>query len=769
MVELLRRHKWIIAAALAAVGTITNYFSLSLFLGVDMLFGNAAALIALVLLGPGWALFVSAAAASVTYFHWHHPYAFVIFLCETLTVALLRRRCKGNLPVADALYWLFIGYPLGWALYRYVIGVDSTSTTVVMLKQALNGIVNALIATLVILFWSVKSASARSDRKKTEPVLTLSQHVFTTILASITIASVIMMTLSGRNTIQTLEQHLERRLEAIAMGINQDLTLWADQHRRIVLELANTAGELGLRSTHLQDHTRQLSRMTPDFYNMYVADANATAVAFYPPVNALGEKTIGQNFADRPYFRILRETHAPTVSSVFMGRGGIFNPIVTLSAPILRNGEFKGYALGALNLNRLSQLLDEAVRDMQANATLVSAEGKVIASTRPGVEPLDDIAKIQSGSTQPLSENFYQRVPDEKLSPVQTWGKSSYGWTHELKTFPGWKLIVEAPAAPHLAELYDEYIRSLIAVLALLAVAMVIALIVTKGLSMPITTLAEETRDLPEKLTRNIEPRWPKSTVTEIQSLIENFQTMAAALRARFEELRRTDKLKDQFLANLSHELRTPLNVIHGYSEILIDEGWSEEAPNFLGVINRNVRHLSQLIDDLLDLSRVVAGKLAMSPQLIDLREAVESSVLSARISAEAKGLRLTHELEQGLPPIMADPSRIHQVMTNLLSNSIKFTPSGGEIHVSLKRTGDFAEIAVRDTGIGMSKEFLAQAFVRFVQEDGASTRPHGGLGIGLSIVSEIVLAHGGTITAQSEGRDTGTTMTVRLPLAAGR
>jgi signal transduction histidine kinase len=244
-------------------------------------------------------------------------------------------------------------------------------------------------------------------------------------------------------------------------------------------------------------------------------------------------------------------------------------------------------------------------------------------------------------------------------------------------------------------------------------------------------------------------------------------QALAREKAAR-EEAQAANRAKDEFLATLSHELRTPLNAILGWARLLaggtLDQANTRRA---IEIIERNSRLQAQLIDDLLDISRIITGNLRL-----DLRESLLSEIVAAAVAAlapaaEAKRIAVEVEIAVEERPIRCDPARMEQIVWNLLANSIKFTPDGGCVSITLlERPGRLA-IEVRDTGIGISADFLPYAFDRFRQAEGAVTRVHGGLGIGLSIVRHLVELHGGEITAASGGEGQGATFTVSLPFTA--
>ena len=228
--------------------------------------------------------------------------------------------------------------------------------------------------------------------------------------------------------------------------------------------------------------------------------------------------------------------------------------------------------------------------------------------------------------------------------------------------------------------------------------------------------------------------------------------------------------MKDEFLATLSHELRTPLNAILGWSQ-LIRRGMDdkETLEEGISVIERNARVQVQLIEDLLDMSRIISGKVRLDIQSVDVSSFVDAAIETVSTSAEAKGIRLQKIVDHQAGPISGDAGRLQQVVWNLLSNAIKFTPKGGRVQVLVERVNSHIELSVTDTGQGIKAEFLPHVFERFRQADATTTRAHGGLGLGLAIVKHLVELHGGTIDAKSAGEGQGSTFTVSLPIAVVR
>jgi signal transduction histidine kinase/ActR/RegA family two-component response regulator len=272
---------------------------------------------------------------------------------------------------------------------------------------------------------------------------------------------------------------------------------------------------------------------------------------------------------------------------------------------------------------------------------------------------------------------------------------------------------------------------------------------------------------------RNVGRVWSFRDITENRRLYEVAQKAAAERQQLLEserfarsEAERASSVKDEFLATLSHELRTPLGAILGWSHMLrLPRITEAERHHGLEVIERNARMQTQLIEDLLDMSRITAGKMRLDIQAVLPVSVIEAAIEAVRPAADAKAIRLSPLLDPKAGPIAGDPNRLQQVVWNLLSNAIKFTPKNGRVEILLERVSSHIEITVADTGIGIKPEFLPHVFDRFRQADAAPTRTVRGLGLGLSIVKHLVELHGGVVRVASPGEGGGTTFIVHLPV----
>jgi signal transduction histidine kinase/ActR/RegA family two-component response regulator len=255
--------------------------------------------------------------------------------------------------------------------------------------------------------------------------------------------------------------------------------------------------------------------------------------------------------------------------------------------------------------------------------------------------------------------------------------------------------------------------------------------------------------------------------LTKLRSVNQGAFEIGQTERMRRAEAERLGRIKDEFLANLSHEIRTPLNAILGWSQLLKPGKTSEaELVEGLEVITRNARTQARLIDDLLDMSRIISGKMRLDVQRVDLPAVIDAAIESVKPAANAKGIKLQKVIDPIAGPVSGDPNRLQQVVWNLLINAIKFTPKGGNVQVVVERVNSHVELSVSDTGKGIAADFLPHVFERFSQVENSATRGYSGLGLGLAIVKSLAELHGGSVRLKSGGEGKGTTFILSLPIS---
>jgi signal transduction histidine kinase/ActR/RegA family two-component response regulator len=447
----------------------------------------------------------------------------------------------------------------------------------------------------------------------------------------------------------------------------------------------------------------------------------------------------------------------------------------------------------------------EIERDLNAQARVLgenSAAAMTFGDTRAAGETLAALAlrpRVLIGCLfTPDAQLFatYHRGP-ETSCPSKPADGTTFGWTEARLVAP---VVLDGSRLGTIfihRELADVYVRMVVG-FAALAVLLVICTTVAvaignrlqRSIADPLLHLADTARAISD--TKDYSLRAPTGSNDEVGVVVRAFNDMLERIEERTAELSRTNRelereveerkrmeaersmllarerdanrLKDEFLATLSHELRTPLNAVLGWTRVLRSRQVPPETTTrALESIERNARAQARLIEDLLEISRIVTGKLRLRVRPADLAAIVSAAVEVVQPAAAAKRIRLISDLGNGPAMTSGDPDRLQQVVWNLLSNAVKFTPNNGEIRVRVERDNGYV-LTVQDSGVGIEPSFLPHMFERFRQADGSASREHGGLGLGLAIVRQIVEMHGGTVKAYSRGKDTGATFEVRLP-----
>ena len=415
------------------------------------------------------------------------------------------------------------------------------------------------------------------------------------------------------------------------------------------------------------------------------------------------------------------------------------------------------------------------------------------ALTRQPLPP-DWVVSIVDGNGQRVArsrsheENMGGRLSESVQRVLDSGGPEGFGIATSLEgdeiytpysrlPLSGWTAVLGIPTLLVHAAAYRSLAVAAGGLLLSIGLGTLGALWVARGINRPIRELGAAA----ESLGRGEAPRLGNTAIQEIRAVGAALQAASVEItkgEAERDELLKkerhareaaeaADRAKEEFLAVLSHELRTPLNAVYGWARLLQGGRLDDEAVvgRATDAIVRNAEVQVQLIDDLLDLSRITSGKMRLEVRRVDLPVLLHAALDAIRPAAAAKSIRIHTDFEPQAGPVTADPGRVQQVVWNLLMNAVKFTPTGGEIRVALQFAATHVDVVVSDTGQGIAAELLPHVFDRFRQADSSSTRAYGGLGLGLALVKHLVELHGGTVVAESPGRDRGATFTVRLPV----
>jgi signal transduction histidine kinase/ActR/RegA family two-component response regulator len=790
-----------VLAALAATG---NYFSIPLFFGVDFVFGSVAVFVILRCFGLASGLAAAALGAIPTIFLWSHPFALPIFTAEALAIGLMLHRRNTELILADGLFWLVAGIPLAWLFYFGIMRVDAASTLLVSLKLSANGIVNALVASLLLDQLPLRRWLGLAETAEPRP---LADVLFRLILALVLFPTFLLMVINGRASIRDLEVRLQAELNAAASDISYHIATRMALHQHAVATLAEIAANFKIApSRPLQRITDLVSRSFPNFHNMYIADENGITVAFGPPVNRRGVSTIGLDFSDRPYFHQLKATKQPVISDLFRGRGGVEEPIIALAVPILKDGRFSGYTLGALDLGGVLRLLRSYARTKQMEILLLDSAGQVIAATDESLPPMTPYALLQG---DPVSAGLFRVMAADDGKPAfQRWLDSSLVHRSQVAPELPWILLVKTPLAPQEGAITAIYIRHLAVILLLSVLTIFLAGAIGRRLSRSIKQLGMVTSDLPGRLLSggSIDHLpWPRTRTREMQTVTQNFQAMAATLEQSFRELqarsRELASLNDELQAEMAerhrleetvqrqkrmetignlaagvaHDLNNILSGLVGYPDLLLHE-LPADSPMRGRVlrIKDSGERAAAVVQDLLTLAR----RGVVQKKVINLNALVESCLASP----DADGLQARHPditVRRRLAPdlLNVSGSEVHLAKSfmNLVINAAEAMPAGGEIVVATANRsldtpveafetiapGDYAMLEVTDNGIGIAAPDQKKIFEPFYTK---KVMGRSGTGLGMSVVWTTVKDHDGFIDLQSEeGR--GTAVKMYLPV----
>ncbi len=733
-------------AILMAAGLTGNYFSLPLFFGVDFLFGSIAVLIVVQLYGILWGTVAAAIVSSYTYILWGHPYALAIFIGEAFFVGLLLRRQRQNLLLLDGIYWLCIGMPLIWLFYGTLMQMPPNSVWLIFLKQPVNGIFNALIASLLIAHLPLHKWTNRSQVGTT---LSLRQTLINLLVAFVFFPVLTLMVLDGRRVFSDDQNQIQVDLTNLSSTIATEVEFWYQPHLQALEELARVAIQSDLMpSEALKESTELVHKSFKDFRHLYIVSTSRKAIAAYPPLSE-GDKI---------------NSECPiNSSSPVLGKAG--QNTLEIKVPIVRDQTHLGCVVGEIALENLNQLLKTATSNSEVQITLVAQNGYVIASTIQTLVGTDNFDIRQGGELRHLSPITFQQLPAEPNLPLMVrWQKSFYIHQKPIGDHLPWNLVLKVPAASQIYYLQNIYIKQLAVMLLIGILGIGLATILSQRVVRPLTKLKQATSNLPNELLESEAIDLPRSGVAEIKSLTDNFKLMAGSLQQKFTEIRqaneqlkatqtqlvRSNRELKNFAYIVSHDLQEPLRKMKSFSQLLARECQdqftdNEKAHRYLDYIIDAAGRQRNLIQALLNYSRLGSND---SPKVsVNLNAVVEKVLEDLSIPiAETQATVTVSEL----PTVQASATQMTQLFLNLIGNGIKFkgdaTP---RIQIAAQLQPEDWLISVQDNGIGIKPQYAERIFQIFQRLHSRSQYP--GTGIGLAICRKIVEEHGGRIWVTSE------------------
>ena len=711
-------------ALLLVLGLLGNYAHFPIFLNIDFLFGSIFAMLALQLLGLRWGVLAAALIGSYTFVLWNHPYAAVIVTAEVACVGLLWQRYKVGLVLADALFWILVGTPATYASYGLLMHVPMDSIGLIVVKQTLNGIANALLARLLFSAYVYKRRNA---------MLALRDVSYNLLTFFALAPALILIAISSYNDVREADLHIRRELKNDEQRLHALLGHWIQERRDAVLVLAQMAANQPASTMQAAlDQTRQTDG---NFLRVGLLDAQATVLQYSPLVDELGVSVVGKNFADRPFSQQIRLASTPFLSEVVMGRMGRPEPIVTLLAPVQRHGSYAGYVSGVLSLAHLREYMGHGLDTTDLRYLVLDKHGTVILSNRAEFPTMSHFERA-TGQRFDFAEGSFRWTPVLlRGQPVmEQWKSSWYVTESRLDALGDWQLVLEQPVAPIQKALAGRYTRLLGSLLLLLLLALALAEWLSRKTIATLNKLSELTNQLPTKLSQgSMRIVWPDTAIAETHGLIKNFRVMAASLSEQVIKERRINGMLDAQVVERTAALSESLR----------------EKEALLREVHHRVKNNLQVITSILRLESGRSDNPASIAVLQDMQDRVRSMALlhetiyrTGTFSAIDLGDYLRQVATQAFRALQTGPGQVRLrldlgtlrlnldqatpcglLANELLSNSFKhgFANGGsGEICVELQPLDEqnHWRLRVYDTGVGLPADF--------------QTRREGGLGLKL-------------------------------------
>jgi signal transduction histidine kinase len=757
----------LLCVALIAAGLAGNYFRFPIFLNIDFLFGSIFAMLILQFFGLGRGILAAAISSGYTYVIWNHPYAIIIMTAEVAVVGWLTNRRKIGIVLADTLYWLIIGMPLVYLFYHVVMNVPFSNTSIVMTKQAVNGIVNALVARLIFTGFTLRSRSS---------LMSYREIIYNLLALFVLGPALIMMAIGSRTDFAETDLRIRILLIQESQHTTHSLETWVANRASAIFNLAEMAASRS--PEQMQSYLELTVNSDVNFQRAGLQDREATTTAYFPLLDEQGHKNIGMSFADRPYIPILKQTLKPMLSEVMMGKIGTHKPVVAMIAPVVINGEYGGFIGGILSLKQILERLDKSTGENASIFTLIDKNGNVITTNRTDQTVMTPFVRGE-GTLNRLNAGISQWVPVvSPNTPIsERWKNSFYIAESTIGAMAEWKLILEQPVAPFQKTLYDNYTGKLTLLFLILIGALALAEFLSRSSIATLEKLRLITHDLPRRLvTDEKDIDWPESGIIEINHLIKNFREIANTLTAQFSEVRKNNETLEhrvaqevaknrqheflliqqsrmaamgEMIGNIAHQWRQPLNALglllynikDAYQFNTLDAAYLDQT---VADGRRMVQKMSTTISDFANFFRPNKEVIVFSA-LEQIKEAialVESSFQHSNIS-------IHNDTSQDIK-LMGFPNEYSQVLLNLLSNAKEAILAHnqtlpGRVDIVITEQNGQGCVSVRDNGGGIPADILDRIFEPYFSTKGK------GSGIGLYMSKMIVeRSMMGSITAKN-------------------
>ena len=545
-----RQHTLCLMIALVFAGLFGNYFNYPIFLNINFLFGSIFAMLALQIFGLRRGITAAVLISSYSYLLWNHPYAIIIMTLEIAAVGCLVKNRRVGFVLADTLYWLFIGMPLIYLFYHIIMHVPISTVNITMVKQAINGIANALVARLVYTGFVLYSRTSQISYR---------DIIYNLLVAFVMFPALIMLQVDSQEDFNNADLQIRNALINDSQKAAQTMETWLANRRLPVVNLAEMATTKT--AQQIQPHLEQLKKSDTNFLRAGLHNADAVTIAYFPLRDEEGQNNIGKNFADRPFIPLLKQTLQPMFSEVVMGKIAPRKPIVGMLAPVIRDGKFAGYVIGVLNMGQIKELLNNFSARNSTLYTLLDKNGKVIMTNRDDQAIMSPF-KRNNGTLSSLDDGLKQWIPTiPDNTPIsERWKNSFYVSEQQVGGKAEWRLILEQPVAPFQRMLYDNYTNKLTILFMITLASLILAELLSRKSFITLETLHRTTSDLPNKIATQTNIQWPESGVIEIRQLIENFQEMGSNIQNHVIELDCLNRSLQERIEERTGQLNNAMN-----------------------------------------------------------------------------------------------------------------------------------------------------------------------------------------------------------------
>ncbi len=510
-----------------------NHLKLPLYFKMDLFFGSIFTMLIIQLFGFRWGVLAALGSSTYSWLMWNHHLSGVNFVCEAIFVGYLLKRKNLSLVTLSTTYWLIMGMPLAWLYFTFIVHLSTDATLPIMLKQGINGIFNALVATLIVTFLPFLG-KFRVDEENRQ--VTFQQIISIALAACVLFPMLSITILSIREDFKKeMQIELVDELDHVADQSQMFLQSWVKERMAVVSVLASFEN-FSLIITDLQKNIEQINKADDNFQQFGIFDSNGTSIAFDPRRDRLTvESHIGKKFVDSAHLQEIKAARKPVIA---MTRVGKASPRLVVEAPIVAGNRFKGYVMGGLELDALNSVLARISKNWSCKVILLDGKRKIIASSDPTLKPMESFV-MKGGEFFPESSSTYCWIPSLKNgTPMSERWRQSFLFK-ELPVGGGmsWSLVVGLPQGPKVQYLNELFAKNLLAMLLLLLFTIVFSHLVGKRLALSIGRLREVSAGLPDRLSQHNSIQWPTSHIAEVNSLIGNFKTVVGSLSAQFREL----------------------------------------------------------------------------------------------------------------------------------------------------------------------------------------------------------------------------------------